>query len=207
MTAAETKERELLTDAVLAEDQDAIKELIQRGFDINKIDGFGSTPLILAVVGGNINLVLFLIENGAKIDKKNDEGDTALHAAIRKCDVEMTRQLLAKGAATNEKGYDGATSLICAILSDSQDLVTLLLENGVDPEETDEQGRSPLKWAVDRNDVGIEELLISAIAMVHRRKAEEARLVLSAEDHTRATAQRQLLKKRFPHKLTIRTAP
>lgn len=208
MTAVETKERELLTDAIFYDDTKAIEKLVAQGVNLDERDKFGYTPLILAANDGKIEIADLLIEKGAKLNYKSADGETALHAAIRKCDVEMTRLLLDRGALITEKGKDGSTPLICAIVSNCLYIVELLLERGADPDERDEQSRTAFEWATNGcEDPGIKTLMKDTGEAIQRRRADEVRAAFTAAGHTRATMQQQLLRENFPHKLKIRAAP
>ena len=62
---------------------DALKALVGRGADINVADGSGTTPLMLAVLGGHLDTVLQLVMAcGADMNRRDHSGRTALELAI-----------------------------------------------------------------------------------------------------------------------------
>ncbi|MBL1319984.1 MAG: quinoprotein dehydrogenase-associated putative ABC transporter substrate-binding protein [Methylophaga sp.] len=73
---------EELISSVLMKDFTRVDYLIERGADINTADNAGLTPLMLAVKGGNFDLVRALLEHKADLDAVDTDGWTAtMHAA------------------------------------------------------------------------------------------------------------------------------
>lgn len=68
--------------AVIMNSQEAVKEYIASGVDINCSDKDGITPLIIAVVNRNKEMVELLIKNGADVNYCTDNGISALILAI-----------------------------------------------------------------------------------------------------------------------------
>ena len=59
-----------------------VKDLLQQGSDVNAIDAFGRTPLMLAAMGNSQELINLLLEHGADINAKDaSTGKTALQFA------------------------------------------------------------------------------------------------------------------------------
>lgn len=58
---------------------DLVKELIKKGADINALDIDGNTPLMVAAIVKNIDMIDLLRENGARNDIVNKNGGTAFH--------------------------------------------------------------------------------------------------------------------------------
>ena len=56
-------------------------KLLEWGADINTQDDFGATPLINAVMLGEIDVVKWLVQHGAILEPKNVNGETALVCA------------------------------------------------------------------------------------------------------------------------------
>jgi uncharacterized protein len=60
-------------------------ELLRRGLDVNaRACQLGSTPLILAAVAGNVDLVVLLLQHGADPSVANARGETAHRLALRR---------------------------------------------------------------------------------------------------------------------------
>lgn len=75
-----------------------VKMAINAGADINAVDTFGNTPLILAASWGHVDIVEHLIARGAAIEVMCNKGETALAYAC-KCDkIACVNLLLRNGA-------------------------------------------------------------------------------------------------------------
>ncbi|HEY5745128.1 MAG TPA: ankyrin repeat domain-containing protein [Chryseolinea sp.] len=96
--------------AVLTGNQEALKQHIAAGTNINEKDPFGgSSPLISAAVFGKTEEAKILIDAGADINFQNNDGSTPLHTAAFFCRPEIVRMLLDKGADKTIKNKYGAT--------------------------------------------------------------------------------------------------
>lgn len=86
------------------------KFLVDRGLDVNKVNGFYVTPLMQALsakYGANVEVVKFLIEAGANVNYTTWQGNTPLHEACLYCDFETIKVLLVAGANFNAKDEKG----------------------------------------------------------------------------------------------------
>jgi ankyrin repeat protein len=89
----------------------------------------GATPLMQAVLYGDVDSVRLLLANGADPNLRNENGATALMWAVP--DLEKTRLLLDKGADVNARSDDGRTPLLIAAGQfGGQAVVKLLLDRG-----------------------------------------------------------------------------
>lgn len=73
--------------------------LVAAGSEVNEGNAFGTTPLIMAVHGGNPAVLEMLLEAGADVDG-NSPGHTALHDAVLRGNLAAVEVLLANGADT-----------------------------------------------------------------------------------------------------------
>ena len=71
--------------------------LIEAGSDVNDLSAFGTSPAMMAVHGGNSELLDYLLENGADPDL-NGSGQTALHDAVLRGNPEAVKVLIKHGA-------------------------------------------------------------------------------------------------------------
>ena len=88
-------------DAVVFGDAEAARRLIKAGHDPNepiRIAALETTPLILAIEDGELDLAKALIEGGAHLDARDTRGQTALFKAARDGHAKSVKWLLEQGA-------------------------------------------------------------------------------------------------------------
>lgn len=109
-----------------------IKELIERGADVNVTDKYGVTPLIRATIGHHLDLVEYLIARGANVDAQQIYGTTALMWAAHWGIKDIAKVLIQAGANVNilddrgeraldavgDMGYDPGLSEILSLEED-----------------------------------------------------------------------------------------
>lgn len=114
------------------------------------------TPLHLAVITKQYDIVDLLVRNGASVDIRDNNGNTPLHVACREGDFDCVKILLgAKNIkkSLNMHNYDGLTSLHLAVLRKPYPTVNILLYAGADINIQDgKSGRTILHYAVESND-------------------------------------------------------
>jgi ankyrin repeat protein len=71
----------VLTTAINNRDVAIVRMLLTRHADVNRKDGFKTTPLMYAAAIGNKEMVLLLLEAGADIHASDGTGNTVLSAA------------------------------------------------------------------------------------------------------------------------------
>jgi ankyrin repeat protein len=95
---------------------EVVKLLIELGTDVNAIDSFGRTALMVVVSGNKlsnrcIKIVKLLLEAGAKVNIKDNWGNTALLYASSDGYAAVVKLLLEAGADVNIKDVEGYTAL------------------------------------------------------------------------------------------------
>ncbi len=114
--------------------KDTVQLFLDRGADINMIDGYCMTALIQAAAYKHKDIVELLLKNGASTKgKDNAEGMTALMWAAQGEDGsrDIVKLLLEGGAATGEKDNEGRTVMTVAKNHDHPEIVELL-ENWIE---------------------------------------------------------------------------
>ncbi|XP_041097088.1 transient receptor potential cation channel subfamily A member 1-like [Polyodon spathula] len=118
---------------------------------INYVDKSGSSPLHLAVHGGNIEVIQLCIASGAKIDLQQSDKSTALHFACTQGAIEAVKLMLStyNGGLDVVNLIDGAhqTLLHKATMFDHVELVEYLLMKGANIDSLDCESHSPLLQA------------------------------------------------------------
>lgn len=77
-----------------------LPKIVSLGYNLNVQNPQGNTPLIQAVLSGNVSAMQILLGQGAKPDIQNREGLTALHIAAYGGRMDMVNILLQSGAST-----------------------------------------------------------------------------------------------------------
>lgn len=86
-----------------------VRELLDRGADINEEDGHSWTPLLWAAYGDDPEMIDLLLDKGAALNKTSSEGNTALHITTIHYREKGLRMLLQRGANLDQKNNNGAT--------------------------------------------------------------------------------------------------
>ncbi|KAL7835585.1 hypothetical protein SRHO_G00279320 [Serrasalmus rhombeus] len=118
---------------------------------VNYLDKSKSSPLHLAVRGGNIEVIKLCIAKGAKVDQQQCDKSTALHFACTQGAIEAVKFMLLPYKQMEEiiNIRDGAnqTPLHRATLFDHVELAEYLVSKGADIDCIDYKGLSPLLLA------------------------------------------------------------
>ncbi|AOW03862.1 hypothetical protein B0I72DRAFT_141085 [Yarrowia lipolytica] len=81
-----------LCDAARSGDLERVEKAVAFGVNVNQIDEFDYSPLILASLCGHYEVVEYLLNNGAKCDRDTFQGERCLYGAL----TDSIRQLLLK---------------------------------------------------------------------------------------------------------------
>ena len=87
-----------------------VKRLLKEGYEINQPDSFGATPLLIAMVAGQEEMVDFLLARNANPTLTAKDGYTLMHGAAFSGKKSMVRKALSLGLKVNSRyGEDGIT--------------------------------------------------------------------------------------------------
>ncbi|XP_068565601.1 transient receptor potential cation channel subfamily A member 1b isoform X2 [Cebidichthys violaceus] len=118
---------------------------------VNYLDKSKSSPLHLAVRGGNIETIRFCIAAGAKVDQQQNDRSTPLHLACTQGAIEVVKLMLSSfnqvEDVINLTDGAGQTPLHRATIFDHIELAEYLISLGADPNSMDCKGSSPLLLA------------------------------------------------------------
>ena len=143
-----------LLKAVMADDFDEVKNLLERGASPNFVtsnltDGT-ATPFHSAVRRNKVNIVRCMVEYGADVNLVDEDGDSPLFSAVYKStDPEIRNCLLENGASANHVNHAGNTALLHMLegyvlegLEFDLEAVFLLLDMCSNLEQHSSSGRS-----------------------------------------------------------------
>lgn len=128
--------------------------------DVEARNSKDESPLMLAAIKGQQDIVTKLIERDADINKP---GWTPLHYAATNGHIEIMKQLLDKDAFINAQSPNGTTPLMMASMYGSLAAVKLLLDEGADPLMKNEQGMTATDFAKRANRTDVMEMLSAAV--------------------------------------------
>ena len=115
--------------------RELVRELLNRGADVQAADASGKTALMSAV--GDPVIVEMLIAHGANVNARDGMGRTALTAEPWNMNPASVERLLIAGARPNDRDTQGITPLLAAVLAYRPDetakIARLLLKYGANP--------------------------------------------------------------------------
>ncbi len=140
-----------LFNAIYAHNISFLEQRLQKDSINNFIlmDFGGFTPLMLACLAGDLEIVDFLLTQDADVNKHNSRGWTPLMFAAKKGATAIVKQLLEKKASLNVTVVNsGWTALNLAAKNGHKDIVELLVDNGADVTLRSQDRKSVLALAV-----------------------------------------------------------
>lgn len=131
--------------------------------DIDQINGYGQTPLMVAVNNGHASVASYLIDQGAGVDIFDQSRRTPLHVASKNGYSGIASSLLKGGASVNMQDQEGRTPLMLAIARGDDALSEAILkEPGCDLGIVDNCGRSALHYAAVNESLAMVKALVAA---------------------------------------------
>ena len=149
----------LLGTAILQENLEIVRFLIERGADVNTTypveneDGtvFPMSPLIEELELENLDIVSLLIaQESVQLNVKNDDGATPLHIAVYNSMEDIVEKLLQCDICINGKDNEGATALIIAAQEGESNILKRLIGENARIDEQDLNGYTALMVAIKR---------------------------------------------------------
>eukprot|EP00026_Physarum_polycephalum_P005174 Phypoly_transcript_05204.p1 GENE.Phypoly_transcript_05204~~Phypoly_transcript_05204.p1 ORF type:complete len:600 (+),score=113.29 Phypoly_transcript_05204:149-1948(+) len=142
------------SSTVSPRDSSALKWRMERG---NKLDAFDKDGYLLihrAVLEDRWDVVKHLMQIGADLNSLDARGETALHLAVRNDNELMVDYLLVYEADPNAAGgRDRSTPMHLCAYHGYIKCATALVKAGADLEAKTEEGYTPLRLAIDREQV------------------------------------------------------
>jgi ankyrin repeat protein len=133
---------------------------------VNSVNANGMTPLLSAVLRGNLEEAQALFGMGADINMKNSAGESALQIACMKGDLHIVQWLLENGAQIDSEDNRTDTPLIMACIRGHLSIAQALLAKGANINKKNGAGESPLCHACCYGHLGIVQLLLEKKALV-----------------------------------------
>ncbi|MGC4004013.1 MAG: ankyrin repeat domain-containing protein [Pirellulales bacterium] len=113
--------------------------------DVNFLNNQSSeeTPLHLATISGNINLIKCLVNHGAKLEEIDARDFTPLFRAIDENKLDAAKTLLELGAKIDAPVDDGFDAIHMAAMAGSPEMIRLILDHGGKLDEKTKTGHLP----------------------------------------------------------------
>jgi ankyrin repeat protein len=131
-----------------------VSSLLQLGADPNDRDGDGITPLVAAVIAGDLESVEHLLAAGVDTQARPKMWPNVLHLSIlHGGGSEIVKRLISAGCDVNDDGRDGVSTLELAVISGDVRVVELVLTAGFDVQRQYRDGIGPSHRAAAMNSV------------------------------------------------------
>ncbi|CAG2198777.1 unnamed protein product [Mytilus edulis] len=145
-----------IIESIWLRHSEIVRQVIKMNCNVNEIDRFKRSALLVASFLGYIAIVKLLIENGAEMCVCDNQGRTPIFAAY---------------ADVNQCDENGKSPLYVSCVKGNLDIVKKLLENKAHIENFDRDGRSPFYIASRGGFVAImEQLLLRDANPLHCNK-------------------------------------
>ncbi|XP_017596199.1 PREDICTED: ankyrin repeat and death domain-containing protein 1B isoform X8 [Corvus brachyrhynchos] len=130
--------------------------------DLNKPDGKGRKPFLLACEKGHVDMINNLIALKLFTSEKDKEGNTALHLAAKNGHSEVVEILLEQWEEINDLNQNEETPFYLAVEGGHEKCAELLLEAGSDINVLTQRQETPLHLAADLGNVELVEVLLKS---------------------------------------------
>lgn len=147
-------------------DLGAVRTLLVQGVDVDAMDYFDRTALLLAIKGRHSEIVKRLLVAGAGTEVADYGGRRPLHSAAMSGQTGMVKELLAAGAETEALGPDRNRPLYSAVFRGQIEIVKELLAAGAEIEAVSYDGDRPLHCAAKDGHTNIVKELLAAGAEI-----------------------------------------
>lgn len=174
--------------SLVVDDPSLLQLLMDYSADINAVNLWGCTPLMLSVSRNFVLNVGFFLQNEVNIHCADNQQQTALLFATRfnltPC---ISKLLIDSGVDINVKDRLGYTPLLFSVQKGWEDLVECLLLKGATVDASSLEGETPLIVAVRKGYASIVKQLIRFDANVEQLDSEGKSLLVLASKGGRAS--------------------
>lgn len=139
-----------------------IRGLLGKGADINTVNHFGQTPLMIASMLGNREIVQLMLDYDADLNFYDNKGLTALMLASRNGQSDIVELLLNVGADINRQDKRGMTALMHAASFGHQRTVEVILKYKPDMNFNNTSGQTAEEIALSLGYHSIADILRAA---------------------------------------------
>ena len=183
-----------LHSAAKAGDVAEIKSLVALGFSIDRRDGAGATPLMMAAAHDKLQAVKCLLKQGADPTLQGNKGWNVLHYASKGGNPEVIELMLSHVPSIDSRIKEGVTPLMIAAKNDKLQAVKYLLKQGADSSLQDNYGWNVLHYASKGGNPKVIELMLSHVPGIDSRTKKGSTPLMIAARYDKLQAVKYLLK-------------
>lgn len=126
------------------------KKFIEEGINVNAVDAYGESALLIATRGGHYKCIDILLNHGAQVNATNGANQNALFFLQQGDKTKIMDRLIKAGIKFNQQDIAGRTPLMDSVLHNAIPCVQQLVQLGADVTLKDNQGRTALNIARDK---------------------------------------------------------
>lgn len=178
-----------LIKAVQEGEPDKIRLLVAQGANVNAESKDKFTPLMMAALGGDAEMVGALFCCGAALNGSDGlKGWTPLMIATIEGHAAVVSALIEQGAEVDARNSRGWTSMRFAVSMDETEVLRLLLAAGADANAVDDEGRTALMQAACEDSSETLKVLLEAGAdpLVKDKNGRTALVIAREGGHTKS---------------------
>ncbi|OHD62537.1 MAG: hypothetical protein A2014_00230 [Spirochaetes bacterium GWF1_49_6] len=133
----------VLHTACLKDDFNMVKMLVEKGAEIDAMDGKGRTPLFDACAVGDVDIVKYLFEHGASLTYREPvKGTYPIHEACYWDNADVVKYLLGIGLNKNLTDFAGQTPFKYAVKGENLDIIKMIVDSGAEIDNKGTDGES-----------------------------------------------------------------
>jgi uncharacterized protein len=151
--------RDPFIQAVIDDNEEAVRTGLANGRDPNLPDQYGWIPLHRAAANNSARVAKLLLQVGSSLSAVGTDRWTPLHLASVSGSSNVVKLLVEAGAEVDALSYCGDTPMHLCITSRSVESVQTLLQAGANPHRVNDEGVSPLAAAREEECTGIVKLI------------------------------------------------
>ena len=154
-----------LVRAVQLGNIDKVRQLLKLNPDLNLLDDSDMPLIMWAIQERYLDIARLLVQNGANPNSSAGDNTPLIYAASQN-DIESLETLFSLGADINHKESSG-TALHFACAYENKEAADWLIKHRADVDATDNDGRTPIFFAIEAENLDLVKLLLSNGARVN----------------------------------------
>ncbi|KAH9117613.1 hypothetical protein LEN26_012558, partial [Aphanomyces euteiches] len=143
------------------------------GVDIDIVNMYCTTPLLLASEKGYVDIVSELLDHGGDVNMPNKNGQTPLVLACINGHLDTVKMLLVRGAAVDQPDKNGNAALLLTSERGHVEILKIILAAGADINRKNNEGKSAMD--VGNDDVKVLISTFEDAAIISRGNEKTAR--------------------------------